>query len=230
MNNISGEFKLSKKLEAICNLVDGNVVADIGCDHGYLAIYLALKKQNIYVYACDVRQSPLNMAKKNALKYGVKEKICFIISDGLRNVPKDVNCVVVAGMGGRLILRIVLETYWAKNCNIKFILQPQSFIYHCRYNLYLNGFEIVKEVPVVQKGRCYVIFSVKYSGRSIAISLKEAILGKICSFEFEDSLQFLNMEYNKSVNILNGLRACKLPDTKRINLYENICDILKEYL
>lgn len=229
MKNSGEELRLSKKLKAICSLVEGKVVADVGCDHGYLSIYLALKKQNIYVYACDVRQGPLNVAKRNALKYGVKEKICFILSDGLKNVPKDADCIVVAGMGGQLILRIVLETYWARNYNIKFILQPQSFIYHCRYNLYLNGFEIVEEVPVLQKGKCYVIFVVKYSGKSVVISLKEAVLGKICSSKLEDGLQFLNIDYNKNVNILNGLKACKLPDEKKIVLYENICNVLKEY-
>ena len=38
-------MNLSKRLKAIADLVDGKNVIDVGCDHGYLDIYLT--KNNI---------------------------------------------------------------------------------------------------------------------------------------------------------------------------------------
>ena len=155
-------LKLSRKLLLISKLVKGKSVADVGCDHGKLPIYLALTKKDIKIYACDVRKKPLEKAKENAKRFGVFEKIDFVLSDGLLNIPSFVDCVVVAGIGGKLIERIIFEQSFVRNKNNRLILQPQSFLYDVRFNLYRNGFSIKKEWHIIEHKKCYDILFVYF--------------------------------------------------------------------
>lgn len=220
-------ISLSGRLKAIANLVEGNVVADIGCDHAYLSIFLAMNKCD-YVYATDVREKPLERAKQNIKTYGVDDKIKLILTDGLCNVPESVDTVIVSGMGGRLIGRIVFEQDWLKNKNKQLILQPQTFLMELRQNLYLNGYEIESEYPVVESDKTYCVVSARYSGDVKNISLKDAVLGKVSSSDSKDLSEFLKRKYKKSIKILNGLRMSGL-DKQKIKKYEQICNILSEW-
>ena len=221
-------LKLSRKLLLISKLVKGECVADVGCDHAKLSIYLALTK-NIKLYACDVRKKPLEKAKENAKKYGVYEKIDFILSDGLKNVPSSVDCVVVAGMGGKLIERIIFEQSFVRNENIRLILQPQSFLYDVRVNLYRNGFYIEKELHIIEHRKCYDILVVYFKGEAKEINLKEAVLGEdIKTKNFYDD-GFLDVRIKKEGKILNGLKTAKEKNLNKIKKQEKILKIFREF-
>ena len=181
-----------------------------------------------YVYATDVREKPLERAKQNIKSYGVDDKIKLILTDGLCNVPESVDTVIVSGMGGRLIERIVFEQDWLKNKNKQLILQPQTFLMELRQNLYLNGYEIESEYPVVESDKTYCVVSARYSGDVKNISLKDAVLGKVNSSDSKDLSEFLKRKYKKSIKILNGLRMSRL-DKQKIKKYEQICNILSEW-
>lgn len=218
---------LSNRLKAIANLVKGNIVADIGCDHAYLSIFLAMNKCS-YVYATDVRKKPLERAKQNIKNYGVEDKIKLILTDGLRNVPEEVDTVILSGMGGKLMERIVFEQDWLKNKNKQLILQPQTFLMELRQNLYLNGYEIELEHPVVESDKTYCIISARYSGYVKNISLRDAVLGKVRDSNSQYLSEYLKRKYKKCNKILNGLHMSGL-DKQRIKKYEQICDILSEW-
>ncbi len=221
-------LKLSRKLLLISKLVRGNVVADVGCDHGKLCIYLALTK-NIKLYACDVRKKPLEKAKENAKKYGVYEKIDFVLSDGLKNVPSSVDCIVVAGMGGKLIERIIFEQDCVRNKDICLILQPQSFLYDVRFNLYKNGFAIEQEWHIIEHKKCYDILVVYFKGKSEKINLKKAVLGEeIEKKNFYDD-GFLDVKIKREEKILNGLETAKKIDLNKIDKQKEILKILREF-
>ena len=222
------KLKLSKKLKAIAKLVKGKIIADVGCDHGYLSIYLALTKK-VFVYAADLRKNPLKIAQENAKKYNVIENIKFILSDGLKNLPKNYDCVVLAGMGGKLIQRIVFEEDFIKNENVKIIIQPQSFLYQTRINLFINGFEIEKEVLVFEKNKSYVILVAKYVDKKRLISLKEAVIGKLLLCEKKDYEKFLFNCYVKEKAIVDGLKKAGYLQNKEIKKHEEICKILKKW-
>lgn len=218
---------LSNRLKAIADLVEGNIVADIGCDHAYLSIFLAMH-QCKYVYATDVREKPLERAKENIKSYGVEDKIKLILTDGLWNVPETVDTVIVSGMGGKLIERIVFEQDWLKNKNKQLILQPQTFLMELRQSLYLNGYEIESEYPVIEFDKSYCIVSARYSGNVESVSLKDAVLGRLKDSHSKYSSEFLMRKYQKYSKILDGLRISGL-DKQKINRYEKICDILSEW-
>ncbi len=147
------ERSLSPRLKACCSYVaQGDRVADIGCDHGYLGIWLL--KQNIArsVIAADVRPQPLNSAVRNAEKYQVSDRMEFYLSDGAKNIPRDFDVLVCAGMGADTIVSILEAAPWLKSSRYRLILQCQSKVPMLRKYLSEGGWRIHKET-VVRDGR-----------------------------------------------------------------------------
>lgn len=144
---------LSPRLKVCCGFVcPGDRVADIGCDHGYLGIYLLKNSIASFVYAGDVNEGPLQSAVSNAKKYGVGDKVSFFLSDGLENFPHDFDTAVCAGMGADTMVSILENAPWLKDGQYRLILQCQSKTHYLRKYLSDNGWRITEE-SVVRDGR-----------------------------------------------------------------------------
>lgn len=137
---------LSHRLAACCAYVrPGDRVADIGCDHGYLGIYLLLKGIAQSVIAADINQQPLDSAYANAHKYCVKDLMAFYLSDGAKQIPRDFDTLVCAGMGADTIISILQGAPWLQSTQYRLILQCQSRRPELRRYLYENGWQIESE-------------------------------------------------------------------------------------
>lgn len=124
----------------------GSRVADIGTDHGYLPVYLLREGLCPFVTAADLREQPLQKARENAARFGVSEKMQFLLSDGLRNIPPDAaDTIVMAGMGGDLMVRMLEAAPWVRDARYTLILQPQSAGQALRQYLAGHGFAIERE-------------------------------------------------------------------------------------
>ena len=146
-------MQLSKRLLACCQFVaPGDRVADVGCDHGYLSIYLLKNKIAASVIASDINKGPLQSAVANAQKYGVNENVRFFLSDGVRSIPREFDCMIVAGMGGDTMISILEAAPWLKNPQYRMILQCQSKTPMLRRYLSDKGWQIRSE-KVVRDGR-----------------------------------------------------------------------------
>lgn len=154
---------LSNRLIACCSFVKPNSrVADVGCDHGYLGIYLLKKGVADFVYAADINCGPLDSAKQNARKYGTSDKMSFYLSAGVYQVPQDFDTLVCAGMGADTIISILDDAPWLKNENYRLILQCQSRRPELRKYLYAQGYCIISET-LAQDGKfIYPIMEVIY--------------------------------------------------------------------
>ena len=76
-------MQLSTRLMAVAEMAAGAVrLADIGTDHGYVPIYLALYRNLEYAVAMDVNPGPLERAREHIRQYGLEEKIITRLSDG----------------------------------------------------------------------------------------------------------------------------------------------------
>ena len=139
-------MNLSNRLLACCSFVNpGDRVADIGCDHGYLGIHLLLTGKARSVIASDIHSEPLECARRNAGKYGVRSKMSFYLSDGLLGLPRDFNSAICAGMGADTIISILECAPWLKTGNYRLILQCQSKRPQLRSYLSRNGYTISRE-------------------------------------------------------------------------------------
>ncbi len=144
---------ISARLLACAGFVSpGDRVADIGCDHGYLGIYLLQKGIASGVIASDLRPGPLQSAVHNAAKYGVGDKMRFYLSDGAQSIPRDFDCMVCAGMGGDTMVGILTQAPWLKAKQYRLILQCQSKTPLLRRYLSENGWRITEE-SVLRDGR-----------------------------------------------------------------------------
>jgi len=154
---------LSDRLRACCNMVPrGCRIADIGCDHGYLSIYLLKEGIASSAIASDINEQPLNSAIRNAEKYGVKDHIAFYLSDGVRSVPRDFDCMICAGMGADTMISILENAPWLKNDRYTLILQCQSKTPLLRRYLSDNGFRIYDETVLRDGKFLYTVMEVGY--------------------------------------------------------------------
>lgn len=147
------KIPLSKRLLACCGFViPGDRVADIGCDHGYLGIYLLKNGIASSVIASDINEGPLQSAMRNSEKFGVRDKMTFYLSDGVRNIPRDFDTLVCAGMGGDTMVSILSAAPWLKSAQYRLILQCQTRNAVLRRYLSENGWHITEE-SVIRDGR-----------------------------------------------------------------------------
>ena len=130
----------------------GDRVADIGCDHGYLSIHLLSNGIASSCIASDVNEGPLQSAMRNAEKYGVAHQMTFCLSDGAKDIPRDFDAMVCAGMGADTIIHILEDAPWLKDSRYTMILQCQSKTHYLRKYLSDNGWRITEE-SVVRDGR-----------------------------------------------------------------------------
>ena len=157
------KLPLSDRLLVCAGFVcKGDRVADIGCDHGYLGIYLLKNGIASSVIASDVREGPLQSAIRNAHKYGVGDNMSFYLSDGVSNIPRDFDTLVCAGMGGDTMVHILESAPWLKSEQYRMILQCQSKTPLLRRYLSENGWRIYEE-SVLRDGKfLYTVMEVGY--------------------------------------------------------------------
>ena len=173
-------MELSKRLQAVADLVsEGLVVADVGTDHGYIPIYLIETKKAPKAFAMDVNKGPLLRAKEHIAEHGLETRIETRLSDGVRALQKgECDCVVVAGMGGALTIKIMEEGKDIFRNLKEFVLQPQSELQKVRAYLCENAYFIVEENMVLDDGKFYPMFRV-INGQSEEYHAIELCYGKL---------------------------------------------------
>lgn len=134
---------------------------DVGCDHGYVSIYLVKSGVCDKMIAMDVRQGPLSQARLHIEEAGLGDYIETRLSDGLHGLkPGECDAMVCAGMGGKLMVRILEEGQKIIERMEQIILQPQSDLTFVRGYLYERGFAIEEEDMVLEDGKFYPMMRV----------------------------------------------------------------------
>ena len=147
------KLPISDRLLACAGFVaPGDRVADVGCDHGYLSIHLLTQGVAKSCIASDINEQPLLSALRNAEKYGVRDRMSFHISDGVRSIPRDFDTLVCAGMGADTMVSILDSAPWLRNNQYRLILQCQSKTPMLRQYLSESGWRIAEET-VLRDGR-----------------------------------------------------------------------------
>lgn len=149
---------LSKRLQMAASLVTrGYRVADVGTDHGFVPIYLVKMGICPSALAMDVRVGPLERAKEHIEAYGLEEKIQTRLSDGLEKLQKgEADSVVIAGMGGPLMVRILQDGQAVLEEVEELILSPHTEVERVRRWLQEAGWYIKEEHMLQEDGKYYV--------------------------------------------------------------------------
>ena len=157
-----GNVVLSARMLALTQLVaPGSRVCDVGCDHGFVSIYLVQKGISDRVLAMDVRSGPLSRAREHIGEWGLGAYIETRLSDGLLAMrPGEADACICAGMGGRLIRRILTEGRDKARAMRELILQPQSEVPELRAYLRAEGYVTIAENMVYEDGKYYPMMKV----------------------------------------------------------------------
>lgn len=229
-------MELSKRLKAVAELVTpGQKIADIGTDHAYIPIWLVEEKRAVSAIAMDINQGPLAKAKENIELHGLSSSIETRLSDGMKKLrPNEADSVIIAGMGGGLVMKI-LEDVKEETLGIReWILQPQSELRKVREYLLASGYQVIAEDMVLDEGKFYPMMKV-IRGEKESYREAELCYGKLLLRQKHPVLElFLKKELTIKTGIYDslsedskeGIRKRKEELKKEIGLIQ---EALKEY-
>lgn len=232
------QVKLTPRMEKIANLVKyNNTAADIGTDHGYIAIYLVQNNISPFVIAGDVNLKPLESAKKNIEAAGLVDKIETRLGSGLTILkPKEASSIIIAGMGGLLISEIIQHSLDVAMAAEMLILQPMQAQEELRRYIVEAGFRIVKDILVKEDHRIYEIICVQKGEQRVTKEIFFDIGFYIEENPRELAKEFLEGKINILKNIIDDISKVKAEATKdklkqcqeKLNSLEEVMLWLKE--
>lgn len=207
-------MKLSKRLMNVAEFVsEGLTVADVGTDHGFIPIYLVESGKNQHIIALDINKGPIQRAQAHIKEAGYENHIETRISDGLQKIsPGEVESIIIAGMGGELIIRILDSGKEVLAQVQELVLSPHSEISLVRTYLLENDYQIIREKMLIDDGKYYTIIkaihgrSKKYTDLQIKYGLqlienKDETLKKYLLKEKSQKQQILaNLQENITEN------------------------------
>ena len=184
---------LDVRLQTCFDLVGGEgIVCDVGTDHALLAAELIRSGKCERVIASDIKEGPLDSARRTVEKYQITDKVDLVLSDGLAEVPLDgVSDVVIAGMGGETIADIIAAAIEKAPESVRWVLQPMTKAEILRKRLYELGLEIVGEQLAEDEDKLYTVIAAETSLTDSRLTEFEAMYG------FFDDEQPLTRKYRQ---------------------------------
>ena len=220
---------LSKRLLAVAGLAGScKTAADVGTDHGYIPVHLVLAQKAERAIAMDVNKGPLCRAEEHILQYGLEHQIETRLSDGLAALePGEADVIVVAGMGGALMQRILAQGQATAQEAARLVLQPQSEVMAFRQFLFAGGYKITAEDMVLEDGKYYPAIAAQYVGSGKNAASRN--LTRIFALGQSHPVlkQFLLRQQQQKQKILEQLQANARQDItrRRQELLEELEDI-----
>ncbi len=200
-------MKLNDRLKMIADKIPHcRTLIDVGTDHAYIPIYAMKNGLCEKALAVDLRAGPLKMAYDNIRRVQLENNIETRLGSGLEPIlHEECDVIVIAGMGGNLIKKILLISFEKVQKAQLLLLQPNNAANVLRKWLYESGFEIVEETLVLDAGKLYCLMSAKWTGRIVEKGHFEYYIGEKL-FTGNDPLlrRYLSKKLNELEVIIAG--------------------------
>ncbi len=210
---------------AIEYITPGARVADIGTDHAYLPIALIEQGIASFAVAADINEGPIESARQNIREANSEDRIATLRTDGLVGIERYApDHILIFGMGGELILRILSQAPWIRDSAITLVLQPMSRSHLLRAWLTQNGFHIFGET-ISLEDKYYRTVGARYTGVPEVYTPEELRLGKRALLR-TSALEpgFLQHEIQVTEAVLRGKRRSETADCTEeeelLNIYK----------
>ena len=208
-------MKLSKRLQTIFDMVPYGVAADVGSDHGKLIISLYEEKIISKGYAIENKVGPYNRLVKAIEEHGLLDNVVPLLSDGISDLPSIVDTVIIAGMGGNNIIKI-LKAHPHKLKNVKtIIVDAHNAIPEVRKEVSKMGYVIADEDIVYEDDIYYEI--IKFVKGDVAY-LDEPDLEFGPKLRIEKSMTFIEKYRSRLLEIDNLIANGRLPEGRIVEL------------
>ena len=190
--------RLDNRIKLCAKMVRrGSRLADIGTDHAYLPAYLCASGKCPSAIAADINPGPLESAKRTIAEAGLQDKIEARLSNGLEKISGDeVDDIVIAGMGGELIARIIGDWSASRSSEKRFVLQPMTKSEYLIFWLRSNGFRLEAQDCCEAGSKLYTVLSARYDG-SIGCDSLYPYLGDLKPKEDPLHLRFIEAELER---------------------------------
>ena len=213
---------LSYRLKTVADLVSKDkVVADIGCDHALLSIYLVENGISNKVYAIDNKKGPLAKANENIELANLKDNIQTVLDDGLTHLPSDVDVAVMAGIGGLLAVQMLEK---ASRIPETVIIQANNHLKELREYLSTNNYRIEQEAILLDSGLYYEI--IKASRGKQTLTNEDKIFGP--SLRKEKNIVFIE-KWTKQLEHLEFILK-KNKDSDKLSEVKDSIELIKKEL
>ena len=197
-------MKISKRLKSLAGLVTlDDKVADIGCDHALLDIYMVKNKITDKILIGDISSNALENGIKNVKKYHLEDKISAACGNGLDVISDEIDTVIISGMGASTIIKI-LSSSKLKQVK-KLIIQSNNDYYLLRKFLTNNGFYISHEAVIYDHGKYYI--NMMFLRGFKKYSKKELIYGPIL---MDSNKEYFDYLLKKQTGILENVPKYKI--------------------
>ena len=171
--------RLDARLQAAADLIrPGAAVADIGCDHGKLAIWLACTGRASRVIAADLRSGPLKTAAGNCRRFGCEDTVQLRLGDGLSVLRAgEADTLVLAGVSAQTTIEILSAASWVKTPGLRLVCVPATKAPVLRRWLWQQGFLLESERLAKAAGRWYAAIGAVYTGQPVQAPWADCLLG-----------------------------------------------------
>lgn len=195
------------RINKIVEFVDENkIVADIGSDHGITAIKIYEEKKPRKVLATDISKDSLQklVDKLDYSGYDIET----IVTDGIKELPKNIEEIIISGMGGYLISKIIENGIDVAKSAYKLILQANNSLEHLRRFLHSQGFEIIDEANVFEENFIYTIIVTKFIGKIDKYDNEDYYIYGKKNIEKKDKLtiQYIERELYHAKTVINNIK------------------------
>ena len=206
----------------------GAALCDVGCDHAYLPIFLCKAGIVSRAMACDINEGPCERARENIRQNGCSGMIEVVRADGLSCAedfaPTD---VVICGMGGELIAKIIFASVITRKKGVRLILQPMTKAPALRLALVSHGFEIVDEA-LAEEDRIYQIIVAEYTGKSSSLSETEALVGPVVLRKQPELFgKFIEKQIKTQKQIMLAKRLHRVPYAREERLVSLLTELIE---
>lgn len=216
---------MNLRLNSLAAMVDnGDRIADIGTDHAYLPIELIKSGKITYAIASDIAKGPLDNAKKDVQKASLENQIDIRLGAGLSTVSDQdqIDTVIIAGMGGKLITQI-LDDAWQKKLRFKsLVLEPNVGECGVRKWLTEHSYKITAEQIIAESGHIYELIKAIKSQKKSNLSAAELYFGPFLLREKNNIFKQKwrgQLKYHQS--LLTNLNKAKNKDLVHIQQVEH---------
>lgn len=224
---------LSKRLAAVAQFVpQDSIVADIGSDHAYLPIWLTEQNRLKGAIASEVVAGPFESTQTHVNQWHLQQQIQVRLGDGIEvlDPTKDqVDCIVIAGMGGLLITEILTRGLDHLNGHERLVLQPNIMESTVREWLNEHDYAIVDEAIVAEDGHIYEVIVGEPKASVAPLSESDRVFGPVLRRTQPADFQLKwKTILNKRRHLWQQLQNAQVVPTDKVKAVEHEIALIEE--